>query len=64
MPPTLADDAFNRVEFADLDTLTDRDLYALSATLAGAADSGREERWRARFSDIPSTARRGAMRPL
>lgn len=52
MPFTLADDAFNSVAFADLDTLTDRQLYDLNGELAEAADKGRAEQWRARISDI------------
>jgi hypothetical protein len=52
MPFALADDAFNGVAFADLDTLTDRDLYDLNAALAGAADAARAEQWRSRISDI------------
>ena len=52
MPFALADDAFNGVAFADLDTLTDRDLYDLNAALAGSADAARAEQWRSRISDI------------
>lgn len=52
MPSTLSDDAFNGVAFADLDTLTDRELYDLNAELVGLADVGRAEEWRSRISDI------------
>lgn len=52
MPFALADHAINGVALADLDTLTDRDLYDLNAALAGSADAARAEQWRSRISDI------------
>lgn len=48
----LSDDAFNGVPFADLDMLTDRELYDLNSALIGIADPGRAEQWRSRISDI------------
>lgn len=52
MQSALSDDAFNGVEFADLDTLTDRELHDLNAALFGSADDARAEQWRSRISDI------------
>jgi hypothetical protein len=47
------DETFNRIPFADLDTLTDRELHALNAELAaGGGDLGRTEQWRARIAEI------------
>ncbi len=48
----LADDAFNGVAIADLDTLTDRELHKLNAALAGSVDAGRAEQWRSQIADI------------
>lgn len=52
MPFALPDDAFNSVAFADLDTLTDRELHDLNAALMGSSDVSRAEQWRSRISDI------------
>jgi hypothetical protein len=52
MPFDLSDDAFKGVALADLDTLTDRELYELNAELMRSADAARAEQWRSRISDI------------
>lgn len=51
--PVLEDDVFGQYQFADLDTLTDRELHDLNAQLAGGSgDTGRVEQWRARIAEI------------